>query len=92
MEKLKKSQISKLFSNRYIKYSLFILAGIFLGWLFFHNGNRNESVPTQTSGIEQGTIWTCAMHPHIRMEETGDCPICGMDLIPLVQNGKSSGS
>ena len=30
------------------------------------------------------------MHPHIRMEEPGDCPICGMDLIPLVQNSTSS--
>ncbi|NQV31760.1 MAG: hypothetical protein HQ515_03655, partial [Phycisphaeraceae bacterium] len=29
------------------------------------------------------TIWTCSMHPQIRMEEKGLCPICNMDLIPL---------
>ncbi|MEJ2545948.1 MAG: efflux RND transporter periplasmic adaptor subunit, partial [Calditrichaceae bacterium] len=30
------------------------------------------------------TIWTCSMHPQIRQTEPGDCPICGMELIPLV--------
>ena len=29
------------------------------------------------------TIWTCAMHPQIRQGEPGQCPICGMDLIPV---------
>jgi membrane fusion protein, copper/silver efflux system len=29
------------------------------------------------------TTWTCSMHPQIRQNEPGDCPICGMDLIPL---------
>ncbi len=28
------------------------------------------------------TVWTCSMHPQIRMDEPGQCPICGMDLIP----------
>jgi len=38
-----------------------------------------------------GTIWTCSMHPQIRMNEPGRCPICGMDLIPVV-TGDSRGS
>jgi membrane fusion protein, copper/silver efflux system len=29
------------------------------------------------------TQWTCSMHPQIRREEPGQCPICGMDLIPV---------
>ncbi len=29
------------------------------------------------------TIWTCSMHPQIRMSKPGKCPICGMDLIPV---------
>ncbi|MGB0931731.1 MAG: efflux RND transporter periplasmic adaptor subunit, partial [Chitinophagales bacterium] len=32
---------------------------------------------------EGETIWTCSMHPQIRQNEPGDCPLCGMDLIPL---------
>ena len=31
----------------------------------------------------QGTIWTCPMHPQIRRDAPGSCPICGMALEPL---------
>ena len=30
-----------------------------------------------------GTIYTCPMHPQIRHNEPGSCPICGMALEPL---------
>lgn len=29
-----------------------------------------------------GTIWTCPMHPEIRQDNPGSCPICGMALEP----------
>ena len=32
---------------------------------------------------DEATVWTCSMHPQIQLPEPGDCPICGMDLIPL---------
>ncbi len=28
-------------------------------------------------------LWTCSMHPQIKLEKPGSCPICGMELIPL---------
>ena len=28
-------------------------------------------------------LWTCAMHPQIKLTHPGKCPICFMDLIPL---------
>jgi Cu+-exporting ATPase len=31
----------------------------------------------------EGTIWTCPMHPQIRQDYPGSCPICGMALEPL---------
>ena len=31
----------------------------------------------------EGTIWTCPMHPQIRRNGPGSCPICGMALEPL---------
>ncbi|MTB50024.1 efflux RND transporter periplasmic adaptor subunit [Lewinella sp. W8] len=34
----------------------------------------------ETGGAE---IWTCSMHPQIQQDGPGDCPLCGMDLIPL---------
>ena len=33
--------------------------------------------------VTPGTIWTCPMHPEIRREEPGPCPLCGMALEPL---------
>jgi P-type Cu+ transporter len=30
-----------------------------------------------------GTVWTCPMHPEIRRDGPGACPICGMALEPL---------
>ncbi len=63
-----------------------LIAGLFFGWLFFH-GSKSESSNIQTTAKEHGdekqTIWTCSMHPQIRMDHPGKCPICGMDLIPL---------
>jgi Cu+-exporting ATPase len=33
-------------------------------------------------GAAEGTIWTCPMHPQIRQDHPGACPICGMALEP----------
>ena len=29
--------------------------------------------------------WTCSMHPQVRIDKPGKCPICGMPLIPVSQ-------
>lgn len=35
-----------------------------------------------TTPAPPGSIYTCPMHPEIRQEGPGDCPICGMGLEP----------
>jgi len=42
------------------------------------NHNDHELVLDKETGL-----WTCSMHPQIKYEEPGQCPICFMDLIPL---------
>lgn len=37
----------------------------------------------------QPEVWTCSMHPQIQQPKPGDCPICGMDLIPLLAEENS---
>ncbi|GIW86370.1 MAG: hypothetical protein KatS3mg108_0694 [Isosphaeraceae bacterium] len=40
---------------------------------------------------EEGAVqgeWTCSMHPQVRMERPGQCPICGMSLIPVSQQSE----
>ncbi len=37
---------------------------------------------------EDGEIeyWTCTMHPSVRLMEAGTCPICAMDLVPVMKS------
>ena len=30
---------------------------------------------------EAGTIYTCSMHPEVKLDKPGKCPKCGMVLI-----------
>jgi len=32
-------------------------------------------------------LWTCGMHPQVIEDHPGQCPICGMDLVPLEGGG-----
>lgn len=65
-----------------IKMTGILLAGLLLGWIFFGGNDAPKSATEQTTS----NIWTCSMHPQIRLNEPGKCPICGMDLIPLENN------
>lgn len=78
-------KIKTYFSNVYTRSTMLVIGGIFLGWLIFHQSKNEKTSKVQT--VEEGkhTIWTCAMHPQIRMDKPGKCPICGMELIPLKQ-------
>jgi len=82
--------MKKLFSNRYVRYGLVTFVGIFLGWLFFHSPHKTEEKQQSTVQNGKATIWTCAMHPQIRMSAPGKCPICGMELIPLSQDNAAT--
>jgi len=44
-----------------------------------------EATPVARDGAHEAAaeMWTCSMHPQIQLPQAGDCPICGMDLIPL---------
>ncbi len=67
-------------------YITLLLGGLLLGYLFF-GGNPDpqtlEEHISETHTNEDGEIvYTCSMHPQIRENEPGNCPICGMELIP----------
>jgi Cu(I)/Ag(I) efflux system membrane fusion protein len=78
--------MKKLIANSYIRTGFLVVAGIFMGWLFFHHSAPSAEKQSTETGYPKGTIWTCAMHPQIRMDHPGKCPICGMTLIPLKQD------
>jgi Cu(I)/Ag(I) efflux system membrane fusion protein len=82
--------MKKIFSNQNTRYGLFIVIGLFFGWVFFHSSTKVEKTPNHAAEESKAQIWTCAMHPQIRMPGPGKCPICGMKLIPLSQSGNSN--
>jgi len=81
-----------------IKKTIAILIAILLvgGLIGYLVGNHQSSNPAnqqisksahqQIESSANQQIWTCSMHPQIRQNEPGDCPICGMDLIPLEED------
>jgi Cu+-exporting ATPase len=50
-----------------------------------HHHPPRASSPLDAS---PSTIWTCPMHPEIRRNGPGSCPICGMALEPLIATGE----
>lgn len=48
-----------------------------------HNRETND-VDHSESEHKKETSWTCSMHPQINLPKAGKCPICFMDLIPIV--------
>ena len=43
-----------------------------------------STAPVEAAPAVAGTIYTCPMHPEIRQDHPGNCPICGMTLEPVM--------
>lgn len=85
--------MKKLIENKYILIALALLAGGLIGWLLKPSTNQSvESSDHQHTESSDEQTWTCSMHPQIRQTEPGQCPICGMDLIPAGSRSSSASS
>jgi Cu(I)/Ag(I) efflux system membrane fusion protein len=82
-------KIKKIISNKYIRGILLVLAGLLLGRIIFHRPHEEKAKQEITADENKKTIWTCAMHPQIRMDHPGKCPICGMnpDAVVMTEEG-----
>ena len=58
--------------------------------LFGATSCSKESVTGKPSNID---YWTCTMHPSVHSKNPGKCPICSMDLVPVMkkQGGEMKG-
>ena len=72
--------------KKYIIYTGILAVGLLLGWLLFSNSPKKDKEHNHNEVAEINQMWTCSMHPQIMQPEQGDCPICGMDLIPAKSN------
>ena len=72
---------------------LILLAGVGVGLLLAPS--TPSSGPAMDGNVKTGqeeiSHWTCSMHPEIVRSGPGQCPKCGMDLIPVKKGAQSVG-
>lgn len=61
----------------------FIIAGL----LFLIPACGQKSAGDKLTKIDH---YTCTMHPSVHSEEPGKCPICGMELVPVMKSETAS--
>jgi len=52
-------------------------------WLSQRRPSSSSGVSEMTSAEPSKQLYTCGMHPNVIQEGPGNCPICGMKLVPL---------
>lgn len=73
------------------KAAALVGVGFLTAWLILPAGPRDARTEARRHAAGQDPaapqMWTCSMHPQIRRPGPGQCPICGMDLIPVGRIG-----
>ena len=98
-------KIKEWIKTKQVQYIIFALAGLLVGWLLFspsstpqadssHHDHSHDSIAGHSHSHDlqqdENGVWTCSMHPQIRQDKPGKCPICGMDLIPVRKSGNNN--
>ena len=70
-----------------------VVVGLLAGWIIFGNNDTESKSGSAISDTHDHSneiqeVWTCSMHPQIMQPEPGNCPICGMNLIPVETGGE----
>lgn len=61
------------------------VVGALVGRSCAPRGTDSDAASSETA---EATVWTCAMHPQIRLPAPGPCPICGMEVTPVAQDSE----
>ncbi len=83
--------------NKHFLSPILIIFGVFFG-IYVHNKvetHCNASLQDVLALVSSASAeeikekkvlyWTCGMHPSVRMDKPGKCPICAMDLVPVYE-------
>ena len=71
----------KFDSKPFIRYLTILVIGVIIGYLIKGNGGTHEEENYLHEDVAKE--YTCSMHPQIRQDGPGKCPLCGMDLVPI---------
>ena len=63
-----------------------LAAIVVLGALAFGCQSMRMRDTDSDTRLDGPNLYTCPMHPDVRMPAATECPICSMDLIPVVES------
>jgi membrane fusion protein, copper/silver efflux system len=74
----------------YLFGAAILIVGIIIGNTLSGSKSTDASKESEHKFVQDPKTkkWTCAMHPHLRLDKPGNCPICGMKLIPVEEAKK----
>jgi Cu(I)/Ag(I) efflux system membrane fusion protein len=67
------------------------LAGLLAGGAAVYLTFGPRGGPAAAQVEKKGPRYTCPMHPTIVQDHPGECPICGMQLVPMQEGGAAKG-
>jgi Cu(I)/Ag(I) efflux system membrane fusion protein len=77
-------------SMKVLRVLVIVIVAFALGYFLAREGSVDHKPGSQIGlsvrsehETKKAEIWTCSMHPQIKLPNPGKCPICYMDLIPL---------
>ena len=83
---MKSNKFNDIIKNKKVKYATLFIVGLLLGWLIFGGSSGTDQIKSDEEHLHteaEQQVWTCSMHPQIKQDGPGQCPLCGMDLIPM---------
>jgi Cu(I)/Ag(I) efflux system membrane fusion protein len=81
-----------IFGNACLRTVTALVAGLTAGWLIFGRSTDAGHEQTALDHAAETQVWTCSMHPQIKQNKPGKCPLCAMDLVPLKNASPDTGA
>ncbi len=77
---------------RWLAFVTLVLAVAGGAGLMLTGCGRNQGSSAAEGATQSKTLYTCGMHPQVVQPTPGNCPICGMKLTPIRQQGQTAQS
>lgn len=66
---------------------ILVVVAFTVGYFFRGGGPETQKHEHAAEEGVKKAVWTCSMHLQIQLPKPGQCPSCGMDLIPVSNEG-----
>jgi RND family efflux transporter MFP subunit len=66
-----------------IAAALLVIVTVVAGFVLMKSDNKSGDKTATENAAQKTQLWTCGMHPEVILHEPGNCPKCGMKLVPV---------